>query len=450
MLGRQLFNSLTSRSNLFRRLGKSFGTARDLYEEIGYPYTVTNIDYINRFERQDIAKRIVKAYPDATWRAPPKIYENEEEEETDFEKTWNVFQKEVKFFSYLKRTDILSGIGRFGVLLFGFDDSGSLDSELKKNSATKLLFLQPFKEGNVEIEEFGTDPNRADYGLPRKYTLTVTIDGQDDQLTVDASRVLHVAEDCLDSNVYGTPRLEAVYNRLQDLELVCAASAEAFWRQGFAGMAFEKDPEYDWDEDAADELEGHIEDYIHKSSRYLRLEGIKAKMLDATVPNPKNIADVYLQMISGATGIPKRILTGTESGELSSTKDQENWLLRVGERREEVGEYLILRPAVDMLIYAGILPDIEYLVEWDDLHVISEKARSAIAQTRTQTLTEYTRTAGADQLVGPYHFLTEIMGVSDKKAREIIEQANDFSVLTEEDEKDIDEADEEFKEKASE
>ena len=61
-------------------------------------------------------------------------------------------------------------------------------------------------------------PRRHSRTLPRKVGF------------VHASRVLHVAEDCLDDDVYGIPRLKPVFDRLDDLLKVVGGSAEFFLR----------------------------------------------------------------------------------------------------------------------------------------------------------------------------------------------------------------------------
>ena len=62
-------------------------------------------------------------------------------------------------------------------------------------------------------------------------------------------------------------------------------------------------------------------------------------------------------MISACTGIPYRLLTGVEQGELASTKDQDNWNTRVDARRNSFCTNQIIRPFFNRLIqYRAIVP----------------------------------------------------------------------------------------------
>ena len=61
---------------------------------------------------------------------------------------------------------------------------------------------------------------------------------------VHASRVIHVAEDILDDEVYGIPRLEPLYNYLDDLLKVVGGSAEMFWLDAKRRLVFSLRDEY--------------------------------------------------------------------------------------------------------------------------------------------------------------------------------------------------------------
>ncbi|ARC89979.1 hypothetical protein [Rhodovulum sp. MB263] len=54
-------SALVSRKILAGRAGQSFNGARDLYETLGYPLSLTPEDYVDAYLRQDIASRIVDA-----------------------------------------------------------------------------------------------------------------------------------------------------------------------------------------------------------------------------------------------------------------------------------------------------------------------------------------------------------------------------------------------------
>ena len=64
-----------------------------------------------------------------------------------------------------------------------------------------------------------------------------------------------------------------------------------------------------------------------------------------------------MKLISAASGIPLRIMTGSERGELASTQDDGNWASRIEERQLHFAEPMILRPLIDRLIELRALPE---------------------------------------------------------------------------------------------
>lgn len=93
--------------------------------------------------------------------------------------------------------------------------------------------------------------------------------------------------------------------------------------------------------------------------------------------------DVIMKLVSLASGIPLRILTGSERGELASSQDDGNWAGRIEERQLHYAEPVILRPLVDRLIFIGALPepkDGEYRVNWQSLSDPGERERAETAE----------------------------------------------------------------------
>lgn len=112
----------------------------------GYPPLGTNISiesYRELYDRFSIANRIVSLWPRECWQVQPRIVENEEHGKTEFEEAWeaicqslqisegdaNYYQDQLgsAMWEYLARGDELSGIGTFGIILFGFADGKLLE-----------------------------------------------------------------------------------------------------------------------------------------------------------------------------------------------------------------------------------------------------------------------------------------------------------------------------------
>jgi hypothetical protein len=144
---------------------------------------------------------------------------------------------------------------------------------------------------------------------------------------------------------------------------------------------------------------------------------VELKALQQQVSDPAPHVDVIIQMISAEKGIPKRILTGTERGELASTQDSNEWKDYTQARREDHAEPNILRPTVDRFIELGILPKPEddYDVKWSDLYSMSEKARVEIGKGRANALREYLYSPMAQGIIPKKAFLEYFLGFSPEQ-----------------------------------
>ncbi len=403
---RGLAETLVSRTVLQDKLGKSYypstgGNAkRDLYKTLGYILSPEFNDYYARYRRQDIAKRIVDAPANASWRKKPTVTEVDEKE-TPFEKAWLKLMRDRRIYHYLSRGDRISGIGRFGIILFGFGDGAALNKPVMPGQGKTLHYLRPYTENSVNISKWEEDPKKERYGQPLIYSITTNVRGssvtEGKAIEAHHSRVIHLAEGLVDDDVLGTPRLEPVLNRLHDIELISGGSSEMFWRGGFPGYAFKLEPDAQVDPQAMADLEDEIQDYLHELQRYIRLQGIDVKSLDVQIADPSNHINMLIGLISAATGIPKRILTGSESGELASSQDERAWADRVEERRKDYCEPVILRAFIDKMIYAGVLPEPssgEYQVNWPDMIAIGDKDLMEIAAKAMDAFQKWHSTGG--------------------------------------------------------
>ena len=96
MMQTVIVDQLKRRGQLGRR-GKQYGDKRDLYNVLGYIFNPLVEDYWQLFLRQDLAKRIVKAAPIATWRNPPVIQETANPtRDTEFEKAVDTLVKRLR------------------------------------------------------------------------------------------------------------------------------------------------------------------------------------------------------------------------------------------------------------------------------------------------------------------------------------------------------------------
>ena len=112
--------------------------------------------------------------------------------------------------------------------------------------------------------------------------------------------------------------LEAIFNRMEDIEKLVGGDAEMFWkgaRPGFQGMV---DKDFEFDDALKEDLMNQVFEYENDLKRILINKGVDLKLLAQQISDPANHMDVQLICVSAVTGIPKRMLSGSERGELAS------------------------------------------------------------------------------------------------------------------------------------
>lgn len=366
------------RHRLASLLGQTHSGRRDLYEVFGYEDKLTFEHYYGKYRRQNLARRIVNLPANATWLGGVRPVASNE-----FLNQWDELNQHNKITNAFKVVDKLAGLGHFAVLILGFQDNTRLEQPATR--AEGLAYLQPYSEGSVKIHKFVTDPNSDRFGLPEMYKIepkhidNTHLSGQPTQIDafmVHHTRVIHVAEDALENPLIGTPRLEPVFNDLDDLLKVSGGTAETYWITSNRGMQADLDPESDLTKDEMEKLEDELERYQHQLSRIMKTRGVTLNSLGSDTPSPKEAFNVLISLIAGTTGIPQRILLGSEAGHLASEQDRANWSSRITERREEFAEPSILHPTVERLRSVGLLPDEEPSnYAWQDPFILSPLER---------------------------------------------------------------------------
>ena len=374
-------SDLLSRASFAQHAGLSFLGNRNLYEALGYDRELNASKFRDRYRRGDVAGRIVEAMPKATWRGGAELVEDEDPEvSTVFEEEWKALNDRLGVWSVLARADILAGLGAYSVILIGAE--GRPSEELPRMSGQDaVLYLSPYGEDEAQVGAFVEDSENPRFGLPLSYHIKrVSARGRSNtSLTVHWTRVIHVVDNMLDDRVYGQSRLERVWNRLDDLDKVVGSGSEAFWQRVHRGMAMNLQQGIKHDAQAKKQIEDQVEEYIQGMRRFLTLRGIDIQELGGDVSNFDGQVRSLMSLISGATGIPQRLLLGSERGELASTQDQDNWNERVSDRRSEFAEPLV-RDLVGRLIDHGALPEPEqYDVRWPDFGELKEGEKAEIA-----------------------------------------------------------------------
>lgn len=426
---------LMTRVMMANMLGVQYDGKRDLYDALGYPKTITFDQYWAQYSRQDIAGAVINRPVQDTWKGDFSV-SNPDDKQEQLRKQFKQLYKDLKLKDKFIRLDKLSSLGEYGVLLLGFNDvtpdllikRGRTEQKVigysdpvNKSAALKLIYTAPYAQNAVIISEWEKDNTSPRYGLPKTYDImTSNQDGTNGAtIKVHYSRVLHVTGERLNSEVYGIPTLQRIFNRLMDIEKLVGGSAEMFWRGARPGYAGEVDKEFTMSAEAKENIQTQIEEYEHNLRRILINKGVKLESLQQQIADPANHLDIQIQMISSMTGIPKRILMGSELGELASSQDRSSWINYVNTRRQELAQPQIIEPFIDMMMEYGILQEQEYEVDWQELAGMTDAERAALMQTRVTTLKTYADSMNATNIIPEKIFLRTMLGLNDNEIAEI-------------------------------
>jgi len=388
----QVLSAISGRAALASALGKSFVGDRDLYQAMGYPLEISLDQYEAKYQRQDVPGKVVDLPARDTWRKPPVVMDGDQEDGTKFTQAFEKLVNARRLWHYLERLDRLSGLGQYALLLIGVKGEDELSSPgtAELQGPESIIYLSVFGEKDARIKEYEKDPGNERFGLPLVYEIDLGRIG-DQRLgkkLVHYSRVLHVAEDLLRDDIHGRPRLERVYNRLDDLEKIVGGGAEATWKLIYQGMVVSAKDGYSL-EDSDDEIKTKAEELLHGLQRVLALDGADVTMLGGQVVDPSGLFEIIASLIAAASGIPKRILFGSERGELASTTDQETWAGQIASRQTRFAEPQMLRPFIDWCIQHRALPKPKsgaYEIEWPSLFEMSNKEKMEIAEKKANVL----------------------------------------------------------------
>lgn len=371
------------RLDFARRGGLQYGGDRDVYKVAGYKKEPRYEDYWSYYDRHPIAGRIVDMPAQTTWRHSPEIVEPDVEDGTEFTKGFVEMSERLGLWSRMERVDRLSRIGQYAVLLIGATDVATVEDLVlpleRVNGPEDIAYLAHYSQRSATIESWDTDPRSERFGLPEFYRIDLSRNNTNFRagtVLVHASRVIHVAEDVLEDDTYGRPVLRRVLNTIFNDEKVDAASAEAFWQLADKILQLNIDPEAALSTNALSEIDTKMQALYHDLRKHFYLQGGELSWLGGDSPDPSAISEVLATKMAAGSNIPKRILFGSERGELASNQDERNYFGSISERQEHHAEPHMLRVLIDRLMDINALPRPGaqgYEVQWPDLYVPTEK-----------------------------------------------------------------------------
>jgi len=388
---RALSSTLFSRANFANWAGITFQGARNMFRVLGYDRVLTPRMYRWRYDRGGIVARLVEAKPQSTWREGGTLIEDEDPDtETPFEKAWIDLDQRLRIWPLFEQSDVLAGLGRYSVIFIGA--AGEVSTPLQRVTGPDgILYLSAFSERDVLVEALETNTASPRFGQPTMYnfqrmTAPLTNGVAAMRGRVHYSRVIHIADGKLDDHMFGQPRLERIWNLLDDLDKVVGGGAEAFWKRVDAGMHLKLDPNIkDMSTEDKAKLDEQLDEYVDGLRRILKTRGIEIDTLSAQTAGIRDPVTTIVSLISAATSIPQRILLGSERGELASSQDRDEWGERIADRRVAFAGPMVVRPFVDRLIELGALPKPEkYEARWPAMKALDELQKVSVAKELAQ------------------------------------------------------------------
>jgi hypothetical protein len=178
------------------------------------------------------------------------------------------------------------------------------------------------------------------------------------------------------------------------------------------------------DETAEKALTEEVEEFVHELRPYVRLRGMDVTAIPGTVASPKEHMDVILMLIASTVGCPKRMVEGSERGNLASSQDEAAWLQRVQRRQSQFGERRMLRPLLDRLIALNALPTPAqpYVISWDNLLSLSEEQQATVARDVATAANLYA-SGMASTLIPPDEFREVYLGLKPEPDNPVAEMA---------------------------
>ena len=177
---------------------------------------------------------------------------------------------------------------------------------------------------------------------------------------------------------------------------------------------FTADKDANLDDEQIAAIKDQAEDLDNQLRRYIVGTGITANVLGADSPDSSLTMASLLDVIAGTYGVPKRILLGSEMGQLASGQDENNWQQRTCERRKAFASPSILRPFINLMIETGNLPRPAGKWKVDPVwHTESPPPVEAatIAASRSTALATYANSPGAEYVVPKEEFRRDILGL---------------------------------------
>lgn len=362
------------------------GAKHNHYGDFGFPATLTFQQLYDIYLRNGIAHAAVRKTVDKTWQENPFLLEKErdgsegkDKDETALEKEIRLHFDKLRFWQRLADVDARSMVGKYGAVILRLADSKRFDQPVDNvpGGLDGLVEIVPAWEGQLSVSEWDTDETSETYGQPKMFAFNEANvkTGQQNHraFNVHPDRVLIWSKT---GDIHGHSALEPGYNDLLTMEKVVGAGGEGFWKNAKSAPVLEVDAEAKVVDmakamgvspaDVVDKMNEQVEDWQKGFDKLLMLQGMQAKTLAVSLPDPEHFFGVALQSFAASMSIPVKILVGNQTGERASTEDANDWAQTNNSRRANIVVPNVMA-LVARLVQFRILPEKDWFVDWTDL-----------------------------------------------------------------------------------
>jgi len=354
----------------------------DHNKDFGYPDLVDFTSTYQRYIRNGIANAGVEQTILKTWQDNPELWENKKAAETYDESEIRQKFDDLRLWQKMAEADRRAMVGGYSGLILRFADSKqfAMPVDTVSGGLDGLVDVIPAWAGQLKVSAWNTDPQSVDYGQPTMYNFNEAEVGNTlDQVAKNRSFEVHPDRVFIwskDGTVHNRSMLEPGFNNLIDMEKISGAGGEGFWKNAKSAPVIEADSDVTIADMAkgmgveidaiADKMNEQVEDFNRGFDAMLMLQGMSAKTLSITLPQPEEFFNIPLQVFAASIGIPMKILVGSQTGERASTEDAEQWSRTNMSRRTNVVRPNIMS-FVQRLEKFRILAAQDWYLHWSDL-----------------------------------------------------------------------------------
>lgn len=394
-------------ADLFPGFFNNASSKHDHYTDFGWHKELTFDHLYAMYMRNSLARAGVDKTISKTWQSDPEVWQTEDRaEETPLEKEIRQLFDDLRVWQGMAIADRRAMVGGYAGLILRFRD-GAFDQPVAKvpGGLNGFAGVIPVWKAQLRVSEWDTDPMSEGYGTPKMFQFNETaMPGTDPD--GKGARIIKIHPDrvlvwSVDGTLDNPSDLAPGYNDLVDLEKIKGAGGEGFWKNAKASPILEAAPDLKIKAlaeamnvsipEVADAMNEQVNKWQSGFDNMLMVQGMEAKTLSVTLPNPEHFFAGPVQSFAASLQIPVKILLGSQTGERASTEDANEWSATCMSRRKRTCLPLI-REFVRRLEKFGILPPGDWTIGWDDLTEATSQEKLA----RSKDMAAVNQTTGME------------------------------------------------------